>query len=146
MSESALWKWTKSARDLQGVHALWMGERSWKRGVLDSEWCAWGVPFWLELKSADEPARSSSLVLCERLKPQQVDFLLDRTAAGGEAWILYRVGRGRVIVDGRLAELVAPRPTLGTLRDVGVSVTRPVDVLREIVDAARGRERPTEFY
>ena len=49
---------------------------------------------WLELKSLREwPKRESSVVVPPHFEPEQRFFLRHRCTAGGNAWLLLRVGR-----------------------------------------------------
>lgn len=53
------------------------------KGIPDVNWCVNGKEFWTELKVITATNR-----LREQLKPEQVAWLLKRTNAGGNAWVV----------------------------------------------------------
>ena len=117
-SENAAWQWLrKGAADRPKIH-LQRVENCLSRGNPDVEGCIDGVSFWLELKAGPCPAKETSKVSCEPLKTPQRRFIRQRLAAGGQAWILYRVDREVYLIHGEDAEKVRNQPRLKTLREL----------------------------
>ncbi len=134
MTEKKAWEWLRDGvKGMTGLH-LQRVESSVAQGVPDVEGCIRGSAFWMELKAAREPATDTSLVICEPLKERQLQFIERRLKAGGNVWILYRVGRRVYLIHGKDAAQVAPRPRLLHLRHLSwvVPDACPWEILREI--------------
>lgn len=58
---------------------------------------------WIELKVARPPRRAGSPIAVPSFTPQQRVWLRRRWDAGGEAWLLLRVGSTHFLLDGRTA-------------------------------------------
>ena len=82
MTEAHMRVRMKNAFGKAGVHTTpietWIG-----KGIPDVNWCIDGKEFWTELK-----VLTTSNRLREALKPEQVAWLLGRTNAGGNAWVV----------------------------------------------------------
>lgn len=77
-------------------------------GRPDVEGCLLGHAFITELKVADRPARRTTPIRTQSpIKKEQVDWLEERRASGGRAWLLVQVGERhkarRYLLDGRVA-------------------------------------------
>lgn len=100
--------WLQSAAMLdQGNMHVQPVENLAKAGTPDREGYVRGVgQFWVELKVADRPVRSSSIVGVH-FQPGQATWLRKRWAFGGSAWLLCQVGSShharRYLFKGSLA-------------------------------------------
>lgn len=71
-------------------------------GTPDVNYCVGGIDGWLELK-AWERARFSGRFTIPKLRPDQAAWLTARCRAGGRAYLLCRINKDVVLIDGRLA-------------------------------------------
>lgn len=96
MSEANLWKWLEKARKvLLGNLHLTRQENLVMVGQPDVEGCFEAGQFWLELKHASRPARSSTkLRFGSPIKQNQIDWHAARSEAGGTVYYLISVGSG----------------------------------------------------
>lgn len=91
--ESSLWKWLKAAADAYGPRAhLRRIENAVLVGDPDVEGCVDGAEFNMELKSCPEPSPRGGVLV--RISEEQIYWLYRRRRAGGQAWLLVRVGSG----------------------------------------------------
>ena len=93
--ESSLSKWLMNARKhfRKDLHMCRV-ENSTMRGMPDVEgYLRKGGQFWIELKSADRPARASTPVRFPT-RGEQASWLTKRWYLGGKAWMLCQVGAG----------------------------------------------------
>lgn len=95
--ESALWGWlSRGLKDLPRCHVVRV-ENGAETGTPDIEGCLDGVQFWLELKVA---TISKKGVIHVNITPDQVMWLRARVRAGGNAFLLIRVGRLHFLLKG----------------------------------------------
>lgn len=96
MSETNLWTWLKKARVSLGdqLH-LTRQENLVMVGQPDVEGCLQGGQFWIELKHAERPKRSSTkLRFGSPIKRNQYEWHEARSEAGGAVYYLISVGSG----------------------------------------------------
>lgn len=95
MSESNLWDWLAKARvPLRRDLHMRRVENAVSTGDPDVELCYRGHAGNLELKHAPRPARGGKLHFGSPMKRDQVEWGLDRLAAGGAHGFLISVGKG----------------------------------------------------
>lgn len=138
--ESTLWTWLKTGAQEYAAPQLHLQriENAIAKGTPDVEGCIRGVCFWLELKAAARPKRASTPVRTH-IDYEQLAWLKQRTAAGGIALMLLRVGSGPsrsiYLIDWRTAcELHAGACTEQVLqfRTLVDRITRASQVLAHI--------------
>lgn len=102
MAESSFWR---SLRKKIPGHVMRV-ENSCMPGTPDLNVCQDGRDFWVELKDVDKfPARPTTRVFGdEGLRPEQVLWIIQRTRAGGEVYIVGKVDNEIFCLHGREAE------------------------------------------
>lgn len=74
-------------------------------GTPDVNYCLAGTEGWVELK-AWERVRFTGRFTVPKLRPEQAAWLAARCAAGGRAYLLARINRDVVLIDGRYTPLL----------------------------------------
>jgi hypothetical protein len=74
-------------------------------GTPDLNYCVAGTEGWLELK-AWERVRFTGRFTVPKLRPEQAAWLAARCAAGGRAYLLARINKDVVLIDGRFVPLL----------------------------------------
>lgn len=126
--ETSLWNWLSEARkfyrenlDLQRIENL-VGT-----GTPDTEGhlrdCS---SFWIELKSLEEPKALNSNVN-HQVSQEQISWIYNRTASGGNAWVLFQFGSGALaekylLPGANILELQQPI-TYGHLKTLSILVS-----------------------
>ena len=91
--ETSLWKWLKAGADSLGHGAhLRRVENAVLTGDPDVEGCVGGAEFNIELKTCPEPTRTGGVLV--RITEEQIYWHYRRRRAGGQSWLLVRVGSG----------------------------------------------------
>jgi hypothetical protein len=71
---------------------------------------------WIELKSVDsKPKREDTVVRVDHFTPLQRLWLKKRRERGGRAWLLLRVGREWLLIDGKVAAAKVGSSTMADL-------------------------------
>lgn len=138
--ENQLWAWLKKARlELPDDLDLNRVENGVMKGMPDVEGHLRGQgQFWLELKSAERPARTSTPVRF-KFQPGQPEWLVRRWALGGRAFVLCQVGSGGdrrlYLIRGHFAFEAATGLTEQQLAQTGPVLAprvKPEEVVRRI--------------
>jgi len=123
--ESSLWKWLKkSKQQFAGDLDIHRVENYVSQGMPDVEgYLRHYGQFWCELKSAPQPARTTTPVRF-KVREAQVLWLTRRWLLGGNAWMLLQVGSGHkrclYLVPGRYSREVCDGLTEDELFDLNI--------------------------
>lgn len=136
--EKYLWQWLAKCRKDFGTDLnINRIENGSGLGMPDTEgFLHWMQPksgqFWIELKTIARPVRLATK-LRPKFQPEQPPWLKRRCALGGKAWVLLQIGMGakadRFLVSGKHAEELQAGVTWKRLREIGVAVKTPREVI-----------------
>jgi len=107
-SENALWQALKKRMDAGKAHAVRIEDKLAK-GTPDVDYCAWGgeAAGWIELKHLDAfPVYHSTSVWLPHYTKEQAIWAFKRDRAGGNSWLLARVGKEVYLFPGSMARTV----------------------------------------
>jgi hypothetical protein len=109
MSENSFWRTLGKQMKVQGgwIQAT-RHEDKLNLGIADVSFVNNdGRHGWIELKHEHEwPARESTIVRLKRYTEAQRIFLRDKGEAGGNAWLLVKIGRDVLLFDWKVAQRV----------------------------------------
>jgi hypothetical protein len=108
-------------------------ENSVQEGTPDVNGCCNGIEFWVELKVAKMPKRSSSPVRVDHFTNEQRRWLFDRVSNGGRAYLLLQVDHEYLLFRGDVAALRVGGSTMEELqKEAMVSTTNLTHAARAI--------------
>lgn len=130
--EKSLWSRFRACACSQHLMRV---ENSVGPGTPDVNGCYNGVEYWVELKQADPPKKETSILQVRHFTTEQRRWLVQRIAAGGNAYVLIQVGREYLVLRGDVAALHLGLVPLTKLRESALlSTGNIVEAVRKIRD------------
>jgi len=116
MNEATLRNYVRKGLHAKGVLTT-HHEDMLNAGVPDLSYSVHGVHGWIELKWLEAwPKREDTIVRIPHYTKEQKHFLLSRGRAGGQCWLLLRVGdREHLLFDSKAAQSVGEQTRSGLI-------------------------------